>query len=61
LLLITICKAELKNSALQIAIRKFQKNKVLKFNGAYQLLTYADDVNSLGKKIPENIEILFKS
>jgi hypothetical protein len=39
---------------LQIAIRKFQEIEVLKFNGTYWLLAYADDVNSSGKITPVN-------
>jgi hypothetical protein len=37
------------NFALEYAIRKLQEN--LKFNGAYRLLAYADDVNLLGDNI----------
>jgi hypothetical protein len=40
------------NFVLEYAIRKVQKNQVgLKSNGAYQLLVYADDGNTLGDDI----------
>jgi len=50
------------NFALEYAIRRVQVNRDgLKLNSAHQLLTYADDVNTLGGSIltlKENAEAL---
>jgi hypothetical protein len=47
------------NFAIEYAFKKVQENQVvLKLNGTYQLLVYADDVNLLGDNLKVNFSPL---